>query len=116
MDRHGLAREAAVKYDRNPRFVPRHARRPRRWRRSHRSCIEAGHPGARFGKWPGPKPRATLIRDREAYGATVTQFEAEYSEFEHLLGCQLRLELRIEVLPHGRSQLTDVASAFGHGP
>jgi len=46
-----------------------------------------------------------LIRDREAYGAAVTQVEAEYSEFEHLLGCPLRLELRIEVLPHGRSQL-----------
>jgi len=44
-----------------------------------------------------------LIRDREAYGAAVIQLEAEYSE--HPLWCPLRLERRIEVLPHGRSQL-----------
>jgi hypothetical protein len=48
-----------------------------------------------------------LIRDREAYGAAVTQLEAEYSE--HPLGCPLRLELRIEVLPHGRSQLVPMS-------
>jgi hypothetical protein len=55
-----------------------------------------------------------LIRDREAYGAAVTQVEAEYSEFEHLLGCPLRLELRIEVLPHGRSQLIPMSLLHSH--
>lgn len=44
-----------------------------------------------------------LIRDREAYGAAVIRLEAEYSE--HPLGGPLWLERRIEVLPHGPSQL-----------